>query len=128
MLIDEFSRKTYGSILKDEQLNAHCNSLKDVQKILIVHSQIFANSLRASIRKIDAKADITVASWFEMLDEYMEDGDVHLKEEDDLIDLAAGGFDLIIGDEILKKMMPEYKGKFFNIPEFSISGKKRAGI
>ncbi len=128
VLIDEFSRKTYGSILKDEQLNAHCNSLKDVQKILIVHSQIFANSLRASIRKIDAKADITVASWFEMLDEYMEDGDVHLKEEDDLIDLAAGGFDLIIGDEILKKMMPEYKGKFFNIPEFSISGKKRAGI
>lgn len=63
-----------------------------------------------------------------MLDEYMEDGDVHLKEEDDFIDLAAGGFDLIIGDEILKKMMPEYKGKFFNIPEFSISGKKRAGI
>ena len=128
VLIDEFSRKTYGSILKDEQLNAHCNSLKDVQKILIVHSQIFANSLRETIRKIDAKADITVASWFEMLDEYMEDGDVHLKEEDDLIDLAAGGFDLIIGDEILKKMMPEYKGKFFNIPEFSISGKKRAGI
>lgn len=103
-------------------------TLKNAKKILIIHSEIFANSLRASIRKNNPTAEITVASWFTMLDEYMKDGDVKLKEEDDFIDLAAGGYDLIIGDEILKKMLKDYNGGFLNIPEFSVSGKKQAGI
>lgn len=95
------------------------------KKILIVHSQIFANSLRKAIQK-KCDADIFVSSWFSMEEEFMEEGDVRLKEEDDFIALSKQGFDMIIGDEILRKMIPYFQGTFINIPEFYISGKKRA--
>ena len=127
-LIGNHLEKANGSIQGGGQLNTSSVIVQNAQKILIVHSQIFANSIREVIKKINPEEKVTVASWFSMLDEYMEDGDVRLKEEDDFIVLAAGGFDLIVGDEILKKMLPDYHGEFINIPEFSISGKKKAGI
>lgn len=101
------------------------SAIKTAKKILIVHSEVFADSIRTSVKKINSNANIIVGSFFKMEDELMEEGDEKLKEEDDFIFLAGQDFDLILGDEILIKMIPDYRGRFINIPEFSISGKKQ---
>lgn len=97
---------------------------KERKKILIVHQQVLANSLRKAIRE-QSEAEITVASWFMLEKELKEAGDIHLKEEDQWISLVKdGGYDLIIGESLFMRAVPEYIGDFLPLSHFAVSGKR----
>lgn len=93
------------------------------ENILILHSPVFARSLGEAIKKERPGSRITVASWFDSPDPEVR----RLVEEDDLPALAAElGPDTIIGDEILKKLLQDFKGTFLPVAEFALSGKRVA--
>lgn len=67
------------------------------KKVLIVHQQVIANSIRDVVREHDEDAEVTVASWFSMEKDLLEEGDVSLRDEDDYIELVENGsFDVIL--------------------------------
>lgn len=99
------------------------------RRVLIVHGQVLANSLRDRILEHDPQAQVTVASWFYMEPSIAGKQDVSLKEEDDFTDLVEKiRPDLIIGDRVLKRMIPSYRGSFAHLLEFSVSGKREAAV
>ncbi|HIX72054.1 MAG TPA: nitrogenase molybdenum-iron protein [Candidatus Anaerobutyricum stercoripullorum] len=97
---------------------------KERKNVLIVHQQVLANTLRDTIRK-ESNAKVTVASWFMLDKELKEDGDVHLREEDQWISLVReGGYDLIIGENLFMRAVPDYAGDHINLTHFAVSGKR----
>ena len=97
---------------------------KERNKVLIVHQQVLANTLRDAIRR-ESGAEVTVASWFMLDKELKEDGDVHLREEDQWISLVKdGGYDLIIGESLFMRAVPDYAGDHINLTHFAVSGKR----
>ena len=96
------------------------------KNLLIVDQQIAANSIRNRLlEKSGSDATrITVASWFGLDRELKEDGDIYLTEEDQFAELVSdGGFDLIIGDPVLKRIARDFRGEFMEHREFALSGK-----
>lgn len=122
------------------------------KKILIVHQQVLANTLREELQDAYAKQDteakdsragvlkisdkisdemlnINVASWFMMDKDQKAEGDILLKEEDDWIRLIKeSDYDVIIADPLLKKAVPFFEGEWYDLPHFAISGKKRQTV
>ena len=95
------------------------------KKILIVHQQVLANTLREEF----ISASINVASWFMMNKEQKKEQDILFKEEDDWITyIKENEYDIIIADPLLKKAVPFYKGEWYDLPHFAISGKKRQSV
>lgn len=45
------------------------------KKVLIVHQQVIANSIRDVVREHDEDAEVTVASWFSMEKDLLEEGE-----------------------------------------------------
>lgn len=90
------------------------------KKILIMHQQILANSLREQLRELCD--DIDVASWFMMNREARTENDVKLNEESELLELVKKrGYDVVIGDPLLKRALPDWNGCFLSLPHFAIS-------
>lgn len=108
-LVDEFVKESQSA---------------DVRKILIIHQQVLANELRKNIREqFPGTCEITVASFFMMKPKLKEEGDISLKQEDDLLELAReGGYTHVIADSMLKPIFDE-KTVFFDIPHFACSGR-----
>lgn len=106
------------------------------KKVLIVHQQVLANTLREELltlameQKIETDfAKITVASWFMLDDALKKERDILFKEEDDWISyIKENEYDIIIADPLLKKAVPFYKGEWYDLPHFAISGKKRQTV
>ena len=106
------------------------------KKVLIVHQQVLANTLREELltlameQKIETDfAKITVASWFMLDDALKKEGDLLFKEEDDWISyIKENEYDIIIADPLLKKAVPFYKGEWYDLSHFAISGKKRQTV
>lgn len=97
---------------------------KERKKILIVHQQVFANTLRDVIQE-KSEAAVHVASWFMMDKALKEEGDVHLKEEDQWINLIKeGGYDLVVGENLFMRAVPDYTGDHINLTHFAVSGKR----
>lgn len=93
------------------------------KKVLIIHQQVIANSIRNEIHK-NANSDIMVASWFMLKEELKETQDISLTEEDQFVELIEqGNYDVIIGDNMLKRAIPNFKGKYVEAPHFAVSGK-----
>lgn len=80
-------------------------------------------------RMIGQKININVASWFMMDKKQKEENDILFKEEDDWIAyIKENEYDIIIADSLLKKAVPFYKGEWYDLPHFAISGKKRQNV
>lgn len=91
-------------------------------RILIVHEQVMADSIRRRIAAADAQ--VTCAGFFMMKRELAEECDVHLKEESDFRELALkGNYDVIVADGCLLELIPEYRGQFISLPHFAVSGR-----
>ncbi|SDZ72950.1 Nitrogenase molybdenum-iron protein, alpha and beta chains [Lachnospiraceae bacterium NK3A20] len=107
-----------------EPLQTACHQLQFGKKILIVHQQVLANSLRRTITEMtDASAEITVASWFMMKEDLAEPQDVSLKEETDFVTLLRdGGYDCVIADTCLQRLVRGYPGTWIALPHFAVSG------
>ena len=96
------------------------------KKVLVVHQQVIANSIRDAVREHGEDAEVTVASWFSMEKDLLEEGDVSLRDEDDYIELVENGsFDVIFADPCMKRMVPGFAGEFEDAVHFAVSGKCR---
>lgn len=88
-------------------------------------------AVEVSKDKISAERmiNINVASWFMMNKEQRKEQDILFKEEDDWITyIKENKYDIIIADPLLKKAVPFYKGEWYDLPHFAISGKKRQNV
>lgn len=117
-----------ADVLVEKYLAEKGLTLDDLRhkKVLVMHQQIYANSVRNVLRqKLGADAgEINVASWFMLKPSMKEAGDVRLKEEDDFEALVMdGGYDVIIGDDILANAIRKFEGTYINLPHFAVSGK-----
>ena len=96
------------------------------KKILIVQQQVMAGSIREELQKRGADGGITVASWFSMEKDLLEEGDVPLKDEEDYMDLVEKGrYDVIFADPCMKRMAKTFSGVFVDAVHFAVSGKCR---
>ncbi len=117
-----------------EKLREISRGLENKVKVLIIHSQFAANELRKRLvcftnesgLSKGTKYSFEVGTFFTMLDEYAEAGDIHFGGEDDLWSLASeGGYDLIIADSDMERLIRAagYKGEFSDFPHFAVSGR-----
>ena len=69
---------------------------------------------------------VHTASWFMMKDALKEDGDVRLREESDLLRVVSEKeYDLIMADPVMLPIIRErYRGDFYALPHFAVSGKR----
>lgn len=96
------------------------------KKILIVQQQVMAGSIREELQKRGTDGEITVASWFSMEKDLLEEGDVPLKDEEDYMDLVEKGrYDVIFADPCMKRMAKTFSGVFVDAVHFAVSGKCR---
>ena len=94
------------------------------KKVLIVHQQVIGFAIREEILKRAPDAQITEASWFMVKPELRKDGDLHLRDEEDYIQLVeSGDFDVIYADRCMERMTPELSGTFVDTVHFAVSGR-----
>ena len=90
------------------------------KKILIIHHQFTANAVRDRLKG----CYVVCASWFRMIPSLKKENDIHIKEEQQLAELAKdGGFDVIIADSFFKRAMKDFKGQWIDLPHFAVSGR-----
>jgi len=105
---------------KEENFQSLCH-----KKILIVHQQALANTLRCQVLS-QVEADVTVGSWFMMDRDHMETGDLRFREEGDWIrHISSSAYDVIIADPLFRRAVPAYTGRWIDLPHFAVSGKGR---
>ncbi len=111
-------RHRVQGVLMDGTVKA-LESAGSFEKALIVHQQFAANETR---KIIGGKAD---CGTFFMLDErYAEAGDIRFRSEEDFREkVLAGGYDLVIGDEQLRRAVRGYTGRWIDVPHFAVSGR-----
>ena len=94
------------------------------KKVLVGQQQGIGNTMREEILKKAPDAQVTVASWFMMKPELRQDGDLHLRDEDDYIELVENGdFDVIYADHCMERMTPKFEGIFVDTVHFAVSGR-----
>ena len=94
------------------------------KKVLIVQQQVMGTAIREEILKQAPDAQVTVASWFMMKPELRQEGDLHLRDEDDYVELVEkGGFDVIYADHCMERMTPKFAGIFVDTVHFAVSGR-----
>ncbi|MBR1423495.1 MAG: hypothetical protein IJ571_08670 [Ruminococcus sp.] len=97
----------------------------DNKKVLIIHQQFTADYLREQL----SGCDVTCASWFKMVASYKQENDVHIKGEDQFIELVENGdFDVIIADSFFKRALNTFKGEWIDLPHFAVSGRLNKDI
>ena len=93
------------------------------KRVLVVHQQVIADSIRKEVLKKGAET-VQTAAWFMVQKELLADGDVLLRDEDNYVELVQNGkFDIIFADGCMERMTPEFKGTFVNTRHFAVSGK-----
>ena len=93
------------------------------KRVLVVDQQVAANAMREELLARGA-ASVTCATWFMQVPELMREGDVRLREEDDFEELVyEGGFDVLVGDPTLWRIVPKFAGETIDVPQFPVSGR-----
>ena len=93
------------------------------KRVLIVHQQVTANSLRNELLAKGA-LEVTCATWFMQDRSLAKPQDVHLAEEADFARLVAeGSFDVIVGDPVMWRIIGNWDGTTYDLPQFAVSGK-----
>ncbi len=100
-------------------------SMLSGKRILILHQQVLASSIRRRLREVlHAETEIVCAGYFMMMPELMEADDRELHEEDDFLGLVRdGSFDVIVADPVFKRMLPGFNGLFIPLAEPAVSGR-----
>lgn len=92
----------------------------DAEKILIIHQQAAANTLRRMIRET-SDADVAVGSFFLRLDAAAEEQDPAFSGEDELA-RAADGCDLVIADPMYRRALASSGARLAPLPHIALSG------
>lgn len=100
------------------------------ERVLIIHEQIYANSLRTKLAehlsgksKEGNKTEIDVASFFMMNESLMEKGDFHINDEDDLIEKTLSRYGMIIVDSDCNRALKNSGAELVNLTHFAVSGR-----
>ncbi|MCR4667115.1 MAG: nitrogenase component 1 [Desulfovibrio sp.] len=100
---------------------------KTSKKILIIHQQVFAASLRNALRAAGTEAEIHVASFFLMHKSLLEPHDHRLTDEYGFVQcLQEGGYDIVMGDsDISRALRTEDLAslQWIDIPHTALSGR-----
>lgn len=92
------------------------------KRMLVVHQQVRANTLRNHMLEAGA-TEVRCATWFMQVPELAQKGDVRLREEDDFEELVmSGGFDMLVSDASLWRIVPHFTGETVSLPQFAVSG------
>jgi nitrogenase molybdenum-iron protein alpha/beta subunit len=134
--IDPLARDALEEAL--EGAGADTLSLFGGKRVLIIHQQVRANTIRNIIREELKKAGMTeggseasrtgagridAATWFMLDDEIKEEGDFRIKEESDFFNtIENGGYDVIMADPSFRKAAKGFSGTFIDLPHFAVSG------
>lgn len=123
----EYLKEKYGTEYEiycpiiPEEVKAELGNIKGA-KVLVLQQQVAANTLRNELEKNGN--EVSVASFFEMKDELMKAQDVRLETEEDYCRLIEeGGYDIVIGDELFRRAVPEESyGRWIRYTHFAVSG------
>ena len=113
-----------GQNLKDkingtEKLTA----VHDGKKVLIIHEQVFSNSLRECAEKIGS-SQITVGSMLDLDSRLSRDGDLDLPDEKSVRNAVnSGEYSLVCGDPEIKKLIKRDDVDFLPLPHAAVSSK-----
>ena len=92
--------------------------------ILIIHEQVFANSLRENLRAIDPTLSVRVGVLTGLEPELAEAGDLNLNLETDLMrELNSGSYGAVIGDPELSRVIRRDDLKLIALPHIAVSSK-----
>ena len=91
------------------------------KRALIIGEQVRSNEIRKYLKREKGYKDVQVASYFLMEPEYMEEGDLHLKTEEELKTISEG-YDLVIADPMLCTAMEHKAKKVMKLPHMATSG------
>lgn len=92
------------------------------RRVLVVHQQVMADALRRRLLGHGA-ASVTTATFFCQPSEATREGDHSLREEGDVARAVASmGADVILADRVLRPLVPDFSGDFFDMPHFALSG------
>jgi hypothetical protein len=106
----------------DSPHDGHDDVMWAGKRVLVVHQQVAANTLRTRLLAHGAER-VTCATWFMQVAELAQDGDVRLREEDDFEELVyQGDFDVLVGDPTLWRIVPRFEGATIGVPQFPVSG------
>lgn len=110
-----------GFFLDDEEEKA--GKKVSGKRVLLVHQQIMACSIREWMRKKWPDLQIDCALFFQMDTAFMEENDVKMDSENDWIDLIKKrNYDVIAGDPIFKRAISFWNGDYVPAPQYAVSG------
>jgi hypothetical protein len=116
----EFLRKKFGTPYRAEYPILPRMPDMTGRRVLILHQQVLANSLRERLEHSGNK--VTVATWFLLKDALKRPGDLRLTEEGQLPETVAG-YDVVIADESLRRAAGNFSGQWIDLPHFAVSGR-----
>lgn len=94
------------------------------KRVLVIHQQIAANSLRTALERAAPGAKIDVATWFLLEEPLKRAADFRLTDEEQFSEaVGEGGYDVVIGDKTLRRALPDFSGEFWDFPHFALSGR-----
>lgn len=117
---DPLAADAWGAFTEEDR-----QAVLSARKLLIIHQQIRANTLRDIIRSAGtcSGAEIHAATWFMQDEEIKEEGDFRIREEQDFFDIIqGGGYDVIIADGSFRKAARDFGGRYTDMPHFAVSG------
>ena len=90
--------------------------------MLVVHQQVAADAIRRELLGRGA-AHVVAASFFCQPEEVTRQEDVRLRSEGDFVravsDVAP---DVILADAVLRKLVPDFRGTWYDETHFALSG------
>jgi hypothetical protein len=93
------------------------------KRVLLVHQQIMACSIRDWMRKKWPGLQIDCASFFQMDKAFMEENDVKMDSENDWIQrIKDRDYDIIAGDPIFRRAISFWDGDYIPAPQYAVSG------
>ena len=92
------------------------------KRILVIHEIVTSTAIKKILQEQGA-AEVCTATFFMDIKEEGFGADIKLKGVRDLEDID--GFDVVIGDLSLRRFMPGFKGEFYDLPHFALSGRMR---
>lgn len=93
------------------------------KRVLILHQQVIASELRKMLRDEGEYDRIDIGNWFKQDDQLREEGDRVFVEEEDLMKREEQiGYDVIIGDPLYRRALPNFTGRYLDLPHFAVSG------
>lgn len=112
--------------LIDDKVKTSIDNIDNIKdkKILIVHQQLMANSLRDYLKDQFSCNNIDTATWFMFDKNFSKENDFFITDEEQFSnEIKNRNYDIVFADDTLKRALRGFSGDFINFTHFAISGK-----